>query len=451
MSFIRNIFKRIGKNKTLNNEPDYTLSVIEKNEKETALVLSDNYLNCREPLTQKDIKVYYITDIHLSIKLDKAKCKTDEQCRRFVEQFVDRMLKDCHHGIYSRYILIGGDVSSDFDVFRMFVQTLKNALDKQNFYGKVIFTLGNHELWAFPGETLEKIIDKYKLFLAEYDMYLIQNDVICAGDSSMFEVISEKEFADKSDSELKEKFRKARVVFLGGIGFSGLNEELNAKHGVYQRIISREQEVQESNTLSGLYDRLCSLLGDKAITVFTHMPFEDWHKDEKKHPGCYISGHDHKNSYYDDGAVRRFSDNQLGYNNTKPFLKYFYIDERYDLFFDYDDGIHEITKEEYIDFCIGKKIQLNFSRKTNKIYLLKKKGYCCFIHKNASNGGLTILNGGSMKILKSKDVGYYYTNMDAQIEMIKKPLQKYYEYQKIIANGIKQIGGWGIYTVRLLT
>lgn len=86
---------------------------------------------------------------------------------------------------------------------------------------------------------------------------------------------------------------------------------------------------------------------------------------------------------------------------SKPSLENFLIDNDYDCFSDYEDGIFEITSEQYNDFYRGKNISMTFQREVNVLYMLKKNEYYCFIHKSRS-GSLTILNGGTMKNWKFK-------------------------------------------------
>ena len=74
--------------------------------------------------------------------------------------------------------------------------------------------------------------------------------------------------------------------------------------------------------------------------------------------------------------------------------------------------------------------------------MLKKNGYYCFIHENNSKI-LTMMNGGSKRTLKIKDINYYYKNMDAVINTLKNPLERYNKAQAQISNMIKKIGGTG--------
>ena len=72
----------------------------------------------------------------------------------------------------------------------------------------------------------------------------------------------------------------------------------------------------------------------------------------------YVSGHTHRNVFYDDGAIRVYAENQIGYHNDNVHLRSFLLDGKYDYFTDYKDGIYEITKEEYQDFMHGKNITM---------------------------------------------------------------------------------------------
>ena len=57
-------------------------------------------------------------------------------------------------------LLIGGDVSSDFEIFKLFVRLLRKRLSNKYFHVDVVYILGNHELWPFPNTPLIHIIDR---------------------------------------------------------------------------------------------------------------------------------------------------------------------------------------------------------------------------------------------------------------------------------------------------
>jgi hypothetical protein len=113
------------------------------------------------------------------------------------------------------------------------------------------------------------------------------------------------------------------------------------------------------------------------------MPLYDWSHDVEYHSGyIYISGHTHRNEFYDDGIKRVYADNQVGYYRKQFGVKSLYIEGKYDLFADYNDGIYEITRGEYADFYRGKNIKMDFNRDFEHLYMLKQNGYYCFIVQN---------------------------------------------------------------------
>ena len=174
------------------------------------------------------------------------------------------------------------------------------------------------------------------------------------------------------------------------------------------------------------------------------MPKKDW--DSKKAYECgfvYVSGHTHKNEFFDDGVNRVYADNQIGYNDKDVHVKNFIISKECDCFGDFDDGIHKIRAQEYLTFLQLKNIRATFDNKSKDLYMLKNNSYYCFIYKKDS-GDLYILNGGAKKKLNRNDIEYYYKNMNLMINIIEKPLRKYANYQEYIANKIKEIGGSGL-------
>lgn len=424
-----------------------------QNETETALVLEASR-DLTAEVRKRDLsifdttfgykcqRVHYISDIHLMHRILNAKCRSKEDVLYVIQKIVDSI---AHEVI--RILLIDGDVASDFEIFQLFVKMLSETLHHSP---TVIFTLGNHELWSFPGLSIDEIVLKYRTLLDEYGMYLLQNDILYQETNSLFNdertglhLIKYEELCAIDDTQIVERLRSARYVILGSLGFSGYNTEFNADNGIYRETLNRTAEIKESQKFESLYNRLHPILNNKNTIILTHTPKRDWSREsEHQKKYIYVNGHTHRNFFYDDGEYRVYSDNQIGYHNDSPYLKSFLMDNDYDCFADYADGIYEITNEQYNDFYRGKNIAMNFQREVNVLYMLKKNGYYCFIHE-AQSGSLTILNGGAMKKLESISVQYYYDNMDAMITTIKTPLDQYNALQKRIADLIKKIGGDG--------
>ena len=407
----------------------------EKNEEETAVILQES----REPASSDMFRSYnrisYITDLHLMHRIQNAGCRSREDVVFTLQKIVDAIVQES-----CGVTLIGGDISSDFSLFELFVKLLAHsAYGRQTF----LFVLGNHEFWEFPDLSVEQITDKYRKLLEEHGMYLLQNDLFYENEVDDHGIIPYTELEQMTHTELTEKLRCSRLIVLGGTGFSGCNEEFNANDGIYRNTINREMEIQESQKFENLYQELLPVLGQKNTVIFTHSPQKDWNSKPNAHAKfVYVSGHTHRNVFYDDGEERIYADNQIGYRNNNPHLKNFLMDWEYDYFSDYEDGIYEITAQAYQDFMRGTNISMDFSRKIHILYMLKKNGYYCFIHKS-KQGLLSILHGGILKRLEHKDIQYYYDHMDQMIATIKTPMDKYTAFQEKVAGTIQKIGGYG--------
>ena len=407
----------------------------EKNEEETAVILQES----REPASSDMFRSYnrisYITDLHLMHRIQNAGCRSREDVVFTLQKIVDAIVQES-----CGVTLIGGDISSDFSLFELFVKLLAHsAYGRQTF----LFVLGNHEFWEFPDLSVEQITDKYRKLLEEHGMYLLQNDLFYENEVDDHGIIPYTELEQMTHTELTEKLRCSRLIVLGGTGFSGCNEEFNANDGIYRNTINREMEIQESQKFENLYQELLPVLGQKNTVIFTHSPQKDWNSNPNAHAKfVYVSGHTHRNVFYDDGEERIYADNQIGYRNNNPHLKNFLMDWEYDYFSDYEDGIYEITAQAYQDFMRGTNISMDFSRKIHILYMLKKNGYYCFIHKS-KQGLLSILHGGILKRLEHKDIQYYYDHMDQMIATIKTPMDKYTAFQEKVAGTIQKIGGYG--------
>lgn len=399
---------------------------VEKNEEETALVLqsSREMVSSEKSMLLKSSgnlyfgyynKIGYISDLHLMHRIINAGCKSKEDIIYTIKKIIDNILAES-----TGLTLIGGDVSSEFSIFELFVKMLRKSagLGRENF----IFVLGNHELWNFPGLSVDEIVEKYRTVLKKNGMYLLHNDLFYINEYDDIGIIRYDELIQSDNQAILEKLRCTRLVVLGGLGFSGYNEEFNANNGVYLVTVDRNMEIKESKKFEQLYNKLTDVLLKKNTVILTHMPKQDWCNNADYHDNfVYVSGHTHRNAFYDNGIIRVYSDNQIGYRNESLHLKNFLIDMEYDCFSDYDDGIYEITSQEYQDFYRGKNMSMTFNRKINILYMLKKKGYYCFIHKAKTTGSLTMLNGGALKKLDVKDVNYYYDNMDSMVASIETP------------------------------
>lgn len=382
-------------------------------------------------------RVSYITDIHLLHRFDAYKCKTPEDVN-YVIKTIAKTIGEQATGIN----LIGGDTSSDFEIFKAFVSNLSLFRKRGEFF----FTLGNHELWGMNDESLSSIVEKYKEVLEQKGqgrMHLIQNNLFYFSEYDWKE-LSENELFSLSSDEIRAKTRAAKVIIFGGIGFAGMSEEFNANNGIYEDVLDREDEKIESTKFLTLYEKITKALQNRNLIVFTHMPMKDWGGADMhaKEGVVYVNGHSHRNYFYDDGKKRIYADNQVGYRGRRLSLKQVAINFDFDWFEDYKDGIYEITKEDYENFYRGVGEGLTFNRQYEKLFMIKREGAYMFLMQTPKRSML-ILNGGSIKRAGNHSLEYFYDNLVKYSKSVSLFLSKFYAYQKQVSSELKKIGADG--------
>lgn len=405
---------------------------------------------------QKNVRnIYYISDIHLMHKILKRfkNNASKSEIEIYIESIIDKMLsmvnKDDNWWQDNDFLLITGDISFNFEIAQIFYQLLAEKWD-----GNIIVTLGNHELWNYKyisskNSTLqyEDIVRKYKKMLNDLGIIFLENELFTLtfdidNPFGKFLILSENDILSCEKEDLQELCNRSSLIVFGGIGFSGLNNQMNASHGIYREtIISHNKEIELSKKTEKLYHKILDSLSTYRVIIQTHMPFTDWCNDHY-HPGwIYLNGHNHKNEFYIGQDKILFADNQIGYKNNNIFLKKFTTSMCYDIFHNREDGIFTITRDEYLDFYRGLNVSINFNRRDGIIKTLKNKGFYMFLFKNKTC--IYLLKGGQLKNLKNQDLTYYFNNMYFYSKSIENLLKNFNDCLVSISKFIRQIGGDG--------
>jgi calcineurin-like phosphoesterase family protein len=426
---------------------------------EAVSVLHDTDLFAIATLNDTSHKMYYISDIHLNHKLLQAfpSNATELEVRMYIRQLVKKMIDSATDRSNNDYLLVMGDISFNFEISVLFYTELVIQWERSQrmaeLFGhwldsrRIIVVLGNHELWDFNKQgvsqtqmpTLDEIIEQYRNLFSRLGICFLQNDLLLANGA----IISEEQLKPLTPDELKYVCLKSPYVILGGLGFSGLCQAFNATHGIYRNTIpSLEEDLKQTKRFAYIYDKVKSILGNDNVVVLTHTPKENWSNDNYQGNWIYVNGHTHRNDYCCSPEKTFYSDNQIGYHSASIGLKHFLLPGIYDVFRYYPNGIHIVSRGQYLDFNRGVRIILTFNR-TGKVYMLKNSGVYCFMYENPSSGKKFLLSGGAISKLEHNDLNYYFERMVFYAEAIKGLLGVYHKALKSIADSIKRIGGEG--------
>lgn len=391
----------------------------------------------------KRTSIYYISDIHIDnkIAIKFNNHATKKEIEYYIKKLVDKMVDSISSEIVGKFILIAGDVSSSFEISKIFYEKLveRNRISSK----RIICVLGNHELWNLDRTSknnVDSIVKLYRDMFAELDITFLQNELLVVGDD--YEIITESEIGTMTSDELKKKTLESQLTIFGGIGFSGYNPDFNASKLIYfDAVPTLEEDKKLTNKFNSLYIKLKDCLSNRKIIILTHHPKQDWSTDNYNSNWIYINGHTHKNVYEKNSDKQLYADNQIGYFNEDVKLKKIDYSLKCNIFNDYEDGIHLISLEQYLLFY--RKMGYSISCKLQgEFYLLKKNDILMFVYKN-DKGNLYIMNGGRQNKLDHKDIEYYYNNMDNYSIIIKEGTKSYYEYINQLSDYIKSIGGSG--------
>ncbi|MBO6114511.1 MAG: DUF4116 domain-containing protein [Lachnospiraceae bacterium] len=438
------------------------LSVDRKNIEDYVIVPYKENSILNYDLSNEDhvINIYYISDIHLKhqliYELKKYSSMSKEllmcNIKRIIEERIDELITDVQDDEHS-LLLIGGDVADDIGLSAVFYQILYEKWNRKD----VISVLGNHELWDgtyikewenddYKPRRIEEIVKEYREHIEDKcSHFLLENELYFKYKNGFSYKLSEKDLINSSEEDLTDLLSKCTLIVLGGLAYSAANDVYNYSYGLYRKAItSFEEEKYRTDRFRKVYDKVEKCASDRKVIVLTHTPTYDWLNRKCNNNWIYINGHTHQNSISikKDGAVI-FSDNQIGYEPKKWKLKSFSIDFNwYDPFEKYENGIYNITSEQYVEFNLCRGIDSRGCNYPGKLFMLKKNKTYMFVLESKS-GSLCIMEGGRRKLLSFQDKKYYYDNMDKYCNNVNMIIEPYKRLMKELSKEIQRFGGNG--------
>ena len=390
--------------------------------------------------------IYYISDLHINHKLiEHFKDSANQyELEDYLEKLILKMERNRSIPMGTKEkVIIVGDVSFDFENFKLFFKIYREIYP----FVQTFFVVGNHDLWDVSllnkGKSVDGMIEEMRAYLSSLlePVILLENELYF-NDSR--EIWNEEQILNASEDDWKNIWRINSYAIFGAMGYAGCNNDFNCNNGIYRMaLMDHNNEILRSKRTEKLHEKFKSACPNKKIIFVTHMPKEDWTTLDYSTNFIYISGHTHRNYFVETEEKRIYSDNQIGYKSSSFGLKNITISRTYNIFDDYDDGIYEISREDYKAFYRGIGSGLTFNRKFEKLYMLKRnKRYMFLMRAGEANNGLKILNGGSVTNV-GRTLEYFYEKMSNYASSVSTFLSDYNDALKKISTEIKKIGGDG--------
>lgn len=314
-------------------------------------------------------------------------------------------------------VIFNGDISGSINLTSLFFERLMLCLN-QTTHCRMFITLGNHEFHEFENE--DEAIKAYKNALSQYGVTVLNNELV----------------------EYENCF------VLGGTGFAKYNDNYNAETLICSKRMqgNRRIEAEETDKFVAVYKEALKQANasHKPVIVFTHYPVRDWLNDSLSDQCYYFSGHNHNNEVFITDRFQIYSDNQIGYKNNIIGFKEAILGTCYNPFINYNDGVYEITPDQYRAFYLynGESIGIGIIQKKiqagSTLFMIKRNGFYGFFIQDEH--GMKICRGGRVKNINSiTDIEYFDKSFNYVVATFVKAILPYYKVEQILSEEIKQL------------
>ena len=412
--------------------------------------------------------IYYISDVHLPehIKKNFPNGATDKEIKEYIVNVVDNMftekiIKELSLGYSWLYFIFGGDISSIFEISKLFYTEFMSRLNdlkqkKESVLFSVYSILGNHEYWDF--NSVEDCQKTYQDLFDSLGISFLNDTIDYFGEYRGPTKRVDRKLVDitKNDPSYSKEVRKmANIVIVGGTGFAGFNDKFNADNGLYRIAIDRKKEIELTKKWIETYKKAYEIAknSDCKLIVLTHNPVDDWQGNKNIKSSCvYIFGHTHKNGEYRDESMDTYViyDNQIGYRKKDIKFKRAYIFALNNPYVELKNGYYETNLDDYLLFnrYVGERIdgtsfiEKALMKENSKMYVIKHNDYYGFFI--SSKSGISICQGGKTKKINRKGhIGGVYNDFAAMIDTYLVKLTPFRNVQEEISDFVKSFGGTG--------
>ena len=369
---------------------------------------------------EDEIRVGYVSDIHVSDKFYAKKCKSVGDKMRVAHGMAASLSSSSK---YDDIDIIAGDIAAPLEDYKIFL----NRLGKQKLGGDVFLVLGNHELlMSEPPMVREACVHEHGKIAKRYGIHMLENSIFYYSPSGKLMELTTDELVSMSVEELRLITRGSKCILFGGFGW-----------------FFRGDGTDTTAAFRELYKKVALSQKGRNLIVITHLPTSEFLSlEELDHGFAYLHGHTHHQFYLDNGSSKVIADNQIGYYRKKVEFKHFYLSRKSNWFDIYQDGIYEVSIDDYENFYQGLSLRMDLSRSFKCIHLIKRDGAHMFIAEN-QRGQLRLLNGGRLRVIPQRPLTYYFEKLGVLLENVKLYFGPYFSKQKEISDWIMSFGGDG--------
>lgn len=369
---------------------------------------------------EDEIRVGYVSDIHVSDKFYAKKCKSVGDKMRVAYGMAASLSSSSK---YDDIDIIAGDIAAPLEDYKIFL----NRLGKQKLEGDVFLVIGNHELlMSEPPMVREACVHEHGKIAKRYGIHMLENSVFYYSPSGKLMELTTDQLVSMSVEELRLITRGSKCIIFGGFGW-----------------FFRGDGTDTTTAFRELYKKVALSQKGRNLIVITHLPTSEFLSLEELDPGfVYLHGHTHHQFYLDNGSSRVIADNQIGYYRKKVEFKHFYLSRKSNWFDVYQDGIYEVSIDDYENFYQGLSLRMDLSRSFKCMHLIKRDGAHMFIAEN-QRGQLRLLNGGRIRVIPQRPLTYYFEKLGVLLENVKLYFGPYFSKQKEISDWIMSFGGDG--------
>lgn len=373
----------------------------------------------------KELHIYYISDLHLDYKKDeKGKVIKIKNKQKYLKKQISYLIKNINNHD-NNILCFLGDISEDLSLNESFFTLLR-----EQYFGYILYCLGNHEYYSFKKNKKQKesflqSMDNLGIFIFETKGQLLavdkNNHIYLASSMDVYKI--KFLIYGSTGSGVKDL---ARSITLNEEEESLISEEQNKR---YQKVINISKKFNIPLVIMSHYNPeiyIENIVYDKNI--------------------YYLYGHTHRNIKKKDLNI--YADAQIGYKENPCYCKELYVERIPHKFESFEDGIHQITLEDYYSF-ICKNCSFTMTRpKSNSsyygtLYMIKKDIYYMFFSESIKTKSLCILHGGQRR-KALYNLEYYFIHFEEQIQLQCYWLKdNWYNYMKKVSEYIQNIGGTG--------